>query len=59
MKKNQMKKSKLLNLKYVLFLSVIITLISCTPEETECETEIVCYGDGNCIEKPIPGTCFN
>jgi len=46
------------NLKYILFVGTILMTISCT-EKNECETETVCYGDGNCIEKPIPGTCFN
>jgi len=59
MKKNQRKKSNLYRLKYVLLLCFVITTISCTPEEPTCQTETVCYGEGNCIEKPIPGTCFN
>ena len=36
----------------VLLLGFTLVIISCTPEE-ECETETVCYGNGNCIEKPI------
>ena len=59
MKKYQIKKSKLTYVHYVLLLSFAIISFSCTPEESECETETVCYGDGNCIEKPIPGTCLN
>ena len=45
-------------LKYIPFLILFITTISCETEEGECEFETVCYGDNNCIEKPIPGTCF-
>ncbi len=50
---------KLLNrLKYIILSVIILNVISCTPEDGECETETVCYGNGNCVEKPIPGTCF-
>ena len=49
----------LVKLKHIAILAMIIlNFISCTKEEGGCETETVCYGAGNCIEKPIPGTCF-
>ncbi|MFB1038850.1 MAG: hypothetical protein QMC35_00135, partial [Polaribacter sp.] len=44
------------NFIYALLLGFTLVIISCTPEE-ECETETVCYGNGNCIEKP-KGNCF-
>ena len=52
--KNQ--KTKNNSLIYTLLLGVVLLIASCTPEE-ECETETVCYGNGNCIEKPT-GNCF-
>ena len=45
---------------YALLLGVAFIMISCTEEEEEeeeCETETVCYGSGNCIEKPSEN-CF-
>ncbi len=45
-------------MKFILFLVLLVGFASCTPEDN-CETETVCYGEGNCIEKPIPGSCFN
>jgi hypothetical protein len=34
--------------------------LSCENDSEEgCETETVCFGQGNCIERPIEGTCFN
>ncbi|MFT5147199.1 MAG: hypothetical protein ACI8RP_001845 [Urechidicola sp.] len=52
--KNQKFKNR--NFIYALLLGFTLVIISCTPEE-ECETETVCYGNGNCIEKP-KGNCF-
>lgn len=46
-------------LKFVVLLSFVLSVVSCTNEDQGCETETVCFGDGNCIEKPIPGTCFD
>jgi hypothetical protein len=46
------------NAEYLLIFAFIFAIKSCTPEESECQTETVCYGSGNCIEKPIPGTCL-
>ena len=43
------------------FLSIIMIVISCTPEENDCETKTVCYQGGNsCIETPIlgKGNCY-
>ncbi|WNH09584.1 hypothetical protein [Thalassobellus suaedae] len=49
----------LAKLKHIIILAIIaLSFISCTKQEGGCETETVCFGDGNCIEKPIPGTCF-
>ena len=45
-------------LKYLVLSIIIFTAISCTADETGCETETVCFGEGNCVEKPIEGTCF-
>ncbi len=46
-------------LKYVLFLVLMSNFTACTnDDEAGCETETVCFGDGNCIERPVPGTCF-
>ncbi len=47
-----------LKLKHLLILTSLI-IMSCTKNEEGCETETVCFGEGNCIERPIPGTCFN
>lgn len=44
------------NFIYPLLLGFILITVSCTPED-ECKTETVCYGNGNCIEKPV-GNCF-
>lgn len=53
MKNKKFKKSILI---YTLLLGFTLLMVSCTPEE-ECKTETVCYGNGNCIEKPT-GDCF-
>ncbi len=46
-------------LKLIMFSIVILSAISCTVDDDEgCETETVCFGDGDCVERPIPGTCF-
>lgn len=45
-------------IKYVVLCVAVLNLVSCTDENDGCETETVCYGSGNCVEKPIPGTCF-
>ena len=44
-------------LKYLLLTFVLCTVFACTEEE-ECETETVCFGAGNCVERPT-GNCFN
>ncbi len=50
---------KIIRLKHIILLVIIVlNFISCTKDEGGCETETVCDGAGNCIEKPIPGTCF-
>lgn len=51
-----MKLFKKVILFFVLFSS--LALLSCEAEEEGCELETVCFGEGNCIERPIPGTCF-
>lgn len=49
----------LVKLKHIILLaSIALSLTSCTDEDGGCETETVCFGEGNCIEKPIEGTCF-
>lgn len=53
-----MTKPVITKLKYISFLVIFTSTISCEAEEQGCEFETVCYGDNNCIEKPIPGTCF-
>ena len=50
------KKIKNSNFIYALLLGFILITVSCAPED-ECKTETVCYGNGNCIEKPV-GNCF-
>ena len=45
-------------LKYIILSIIILNVTSCTGDDEGCETETVCFGEGNCIEKPIPGTCF-
>ena len=46
----------------LLILAVFVFLYSCE-RESHCQTETVCYSDGNggqsCIERPIPGTCVD
>ncbi|WP_170062930.1 hypothetical protein [Polaribacter butkevichii] len=53
--KNQKFKNR--NFIYALFLGFTLVIISCTPEEEECETKTVCYPGGGCIETPV-GNCF-
>lgn len=48
----------LYKLKYIIVSVITLNAISCATEEEGCETETICYGEGNCIEKPIHGTCF-
>jgi hypothetical protein len=46
-------------LKFMILSIIILSTISCTVDDDEgCETETVCFGDGDCVERPIPGTCF-
>lgn len=46
--------------KLVILLCVVVLSLSCENDSEEgCETETVCFGQGNCVERPIPGTCFN
>lgn len=45
-------------LKCVILSLMLLSTVSCETEEEGCQTETVCFGEGNCIEKPIPGTCF-
>jgi hypothetical protein len=42
----------------ILAVTISFFFSSCTKEEGGCETETVCFGAGNCIERPIPGSCF-
>lgn len=47
-------------MKYLLIPIFALTLFSCAQDDKPC-TETVCYGDGNCIEKPVEGAgsdCF-
>ncbi|WP_159020520.1 hypothetical protein [Algibacter sp. L3A6] len=46
-------------LKHVLLAAIIsLSFTSCTEDEGGCETETVCFGAGNCIERPIAGSSF-
>ena len=50
----------LVKFKYIaLFALLFVNVISCTDDNNGCETETVCFGSGNCVERPKPGTCFN
>ncbi|WP_344930962.1 hypothetical protein [Aquimarina addita] len=47
-------------MKYLLFTIFAFAFFSCSQDDGPC-TETVCFGDGNCIEKPIEGAgsdCF-
>lgn len=47
------------NITVVLAITItMFCLSSCEKEDGGCETETVCFGEGNCVEKPIPGTCI-
>lgn len=48
----------LITLKYTFVVILFLNLLCCEEQNVECETETVCYGAGNCIEKPISGSCF-
>ncbi len=39
-------------------LIVFVVIFLCCEKEEGCEFEMICYTNGGCIEKPIPGTCF-
>ncbi|TDY63939.1 hypothetical protein DFQ06_0836 [Algibacter lectus] len=52
-----MKQMKILK-RIILVATISLSFTSCTEEEGGCETETVCFGAGNCIEKPIAGSCF-
>lgn len=43
---------------FAILLLTTLCLTSCGEEDKGCETETVCFGDNNCVERPIPGTCF-
>lgn len=47
-------------MKHLLVLIFAFALFSCSQDDGAC-TETVCFGDGNCIEKPVEGAsadCF-
>lgn len=46
--------------KYLVLIVIVFALNACTSNELNCKTETVCYGPNNtnCVEKPIPGTCY-
>ena len=56
--KKTTKKTKFKSTALILGISLILsTIISCEPEENECETKTVCYEGGRCIETTV-GKCF-
>jgi hypothetical protein len=45
-------------LKFLFVIILMSNIAACTATESGCETETICFGDNNCVERPIPGTCF-
>jgi len=45
-------------MKYLLMFIFAFAFCSCSQDDGPC-TETVCFGDGNCVERPVTGSdCF-